>query len=83
MLYEVITKGDWILIPPYTGPAVAKEVNIELGNSSDYQLYNLKEDLSQQHNLAESNPEKLQEMKDIYTELRGDETSEVQQLELK
>jgi len=78
-----LRKGDWILIPPYTGPAVAKEVNIELGNSSDYQLYNLKEDLSQQHNLAESNPEKLQEMKDIYTELRGDETSEVQQLELK
>lgn len=78
-----LRKGDWIMIPPYKGPAVAKEVNIELGNSSDYQLYNLKEDHSQLHNLAETNPEKLQEMKDTYAELRGDETSDIQQLELK
>ena len=28
-----LRKGDWIMIPPYKGPAVEKFVNIELGNS--------------------------------------------------
>lgn len=55
-------KGNWVLIPPYPGPAIARNVNIELGNSSDYQLYNLKEDPGQQFNMAETNPEKLNEM---------------------
>src|SRR5690606_4137963 len=54
-----LRKGDWVMIPPYKGNAVNKNVNIELGNSNDYQLYNLSEDEGQQHNLASSNPEKL------------------------
>ncbi|HCB46721.1 MAG TPA: arylsulfatase, partial [Algoriphagus sp.] len=58
------------------------QVNIELGNSSDYQLYNLKEDLEQQNNLASSNPEKLQEMIRKYEEIRGS-NGQIQQLELK
>src|SRR5210317_1711825 len=37
-------KGDWVLIPPYPGPAVSYYVNIELGNDKEYALYNLKED---------------------------------------
>ncbi|GAB2492790.1 sulfatase family protein [Algoriphagus taiwanensis] len=74
--------GDWAMIPPYSGLAVQKQVNIELGNASDYQLYNLSEDLAQQTNLASSNPEKLEEMKQIYARLRGDSVK-VEQLELK
>ncbi len=74
--------GDWAMIPPYKGPAVQNQVNIELGNSSDYQLYNLKEDPSQQSNLANSNPEKLEEMKKKYLEIRGD-NSKIEQVELK
>jgi arylsulfatase A-like enzyme len=74
--------GDWAMIPPYKGPAVQNQVNIELGNSSEYQLYNLKDDPSQQSNLANSNPEKLEEMKQIYSQLRG-ENDKVEQLELK
>ena len=35
------------MIPPHKGPAIHYNVNIELGNSVDYQLYNLKEDPSQ------------------------------------
>lgn len=55
-------KGDWVMIPPYKGSPINKYVNIEVGNAEDYQLYNLKEDIGQENNLAKSNPEKLQEM---------------------
>src|SRR5690606_16728537 len=48
-----LRQGNWIMIPPYKGPAVQKSVNIELGNSPEFQLYNLKEELGQQTNLAE------------------------------
>jgi arylsulfatase A-like enzyme len=57
---------NWVLIPPYIGPAVSPNVNIEIGNTSEYQLYNLEEDIAQQQNLAVSNPQKLIEMIDRY-----------------
>ena len=66
-----IRKGDWIMIPPYNGPALAVTVNIELGNSLEYQLYNVKEDVGQQNNLAKSNPDKLKEMIEAFTTIRG------------
>ncbi|MEN8248306.1 MAG: arylsulfatase [Bacteroidota bacterium] len=75
-------KGDWIMIPPYKGKAVQKQVNIELGNSMEYQLYNLKEDISQRNNLAETMPEKLKEMIEGYEKLNGNKNSEIQELEL-
>ena len=65
-------KGSWVMIPPYEGESVLKEVNIEIGNSSSYQLYNLDQDISQSNNLASSNPEKLNEMIQQFEELRGD-----------
>ncbi len=55
-------KDNWALIPPYNGPKISVNVNIELGNSSYYQLYNLENDISQQNNLALKNPKKLKEM---------------------
>jgi arylsulfatase A-like enzyme len=75
--------GDWIMIPPYRGPEVEKNVNIELGNSAEYQLFNLKEDISQTNNLAQSNPEKLQEMIALFEEIRGPNDRQIRQLELK
>ena len=75
--------GDWVLIPPYKGPKVNTFVNIELGNSNEYLLYNIKEDLGQQNNLAESNPEKSEEMIKLYTAKRGTANTKVKQLELK
>jgi arylsulfatase A-like enzyme len=75
-------QGDWAMIPPYPGPAVSQQVQIEIGNSEQYQLYDLSADLGQQNNLAESQPEKLQEMIASYTRIRG-ESGEVEQLELK
>ena len=76
-------KGDWVMIPPYDGPAVAAQVNIELGNSELYQLYDLKNDIGEQNNLAESNPDKLREMIDLYNEIRGSGAGDVEKLELK
>jgi arylsulfatase A-like enzyme len=78
-----LRKGDWVMIPPYSGLAVEHNVNIELGNSSGYQLYNLAEDLGQQNNLAASEPEKLKEMMEIFNSIRGEDTGEIEQLELK
>jgi arylsulfatase A-like enzyme len=64
-------KDDWAMIPPYKGASIYGDVNIELGNSKDYQLYNLKEDIGQKYNLAKSNPEKLNEMITSFEKIRG------------
>jgi len=78
-----LKKGEWVLIPPYDGPAVSKNVNIEIGNAPDYQLFHLKEDIGEQNNLADSHPEKLESLKASYALIRG-ETEEVSgELELK
>lgn len=76
-------KGDWVLIPPYKGPAINKEVNIELGNDTVWQLFNIKNDISQQFNLAIENPEKLLEMKNSFEKIRGVDFEKIEQLELK
>jgi arylsulfatase A-like enzyme len=78
-----LRKGDWILIPPYEGPAVLGNVQIEVGNSNEYQLYDLSEDISQQINLAKSSPEKLQDMINAFEAIRGIENSKIEQVELK
>ena len=71
-------KGDWVMIPPYKGRAVNTNVNIELGNSNKYQLYNLKEDIQQQNNLAETNQVKLKEMVKDFKAIKGDELTTFQ-----
>ena len=68
-----LRKGDWLFIPPYPGgQKINKQVNIELGSDEVAQLYNLKEDRGQQHNLAVSNPEKLEELQKVFIEKRGE-----------
>ena len=76
-------KGDWIMIPPYEGPTINTQVNIDLTNSDEYLLYNLNGNIGQKHNLARSNPNKLQDMIESYKVIRGSENSEIQQLEFK
>lgn len=78
-----LRSGDWAMIPPYKGNAYNKQVEIELGVSKDYQLYNLKDDRSQQHNLATSSKDKLEELIAIYEGIRGNEKIEIKELELK
>lgn len=56
-------KGDWVLIPPHKGPKITnKYVNIETGRNKGYQLYNIKEDKSQQNNLAKQHSVMVEEM---------------------
>jgi arylsulfatase A-like enzyme len=64
--------GDWVMIPPYKGAAVNKEVNVELGNSTNYQLFNLKSDLGENNNLAKSNPKKVEQMVNEMKQIVGD-----------
>ncbi len=66
-------KGNWVLIPPNEGPAINKQVNIELGNLQDYGLFNLETDLGQQQNIAANNPDKLEEMIASFEAIRGTE----------
>ncbi len=75
--------GDWVMIPPYKGPKTISSVNIEIGNDKDYQLYNLKEDIGQNNNLATSNPEKLNEMISAFEAIRGKAFGDTEKLELK
>ncbi|MFB9056115.1 arylsulfatase [Mariniflexile ostreae] len=65
-----LRSGDWIMIPPNKGVPLNIKVNIETGISSEYQLFNLKKDRGQQHNLAKENPEKLKEMIQIFESLK-------------
>ena len=76
-------KGDWAMIPPYKGRAINNFVNIELGNDTTFQLYNLKSDINQQENLAIIEPDKLSEMVKEYEAIRGKSDKEMQELELK
>nr|WP_228780064.1 arylsulfatase [Aquiflexum lacus] len=78
-----LRSGDYVMIPPYSGPAVNTFVNIELGNNSEYQLYDIKKDPGQINNLAESNPDLLEKLKQKFEELRGIEYGKIEQLELK
>jgi arylsulfatase A-like enzyme len=78
-----LRSGDYIMIPPYQGPAIQNQVNIELGNDKVYQLYNLKTDLGQRNNIADSEPELLEKLKRRFEEIRGLSSGEVEQLELK
>ncbi|TVZ55639.1 arylsulfatase A-like enzyme [Lutibacter sp. Hel_I_33_5] len=76
-------KGDWVMIPPYEGPKVLDQVEIEVGNSSEYLLYNLTNDIGQQNNLASVNPKKLEEMKAGFKMVKGDVETKTEQIELK
>lgn len=71
-----LRKGDWVLIPPYKGPARNPQVDIELGNAPIYQLYNLREDIGQQNNLAPAMPLKLEEMIQRYETIVGTDSAE-------
>ena len=75
-------QNNWVMIPPYPGAAINPRVNIELGNSKDYLLFNLDEDISQQNDLSKSNPEKLNEMIARYEEILGNNKRKAEKLEL-
>ncbi len=78
-----LRQGNWIMIPPHNGPALLKAVNIETGNSKEYQLYNLADDMTQHKNLADSEKKKLNEIIKEFKKIRGKTSRESTKLELK
>jgi len=75
-------KRNWLMIPPYSGDTILEEVNIEIGCSNEYQLYNLKDDVGERQNLAKKYPEKLKKMLKEFESVRGD-FKNVETIELK
>lgn len=67
----VMRRGDWVLLPPYKGPAVRKTTGTELGNVDSWQLFNLVSDPHQDADLAASEPERLESMKKEFLETVG------------
>ncbi len=53
----VFRSDEWAYIPPHDGPPRSVETNIELGNSPEIQLYDLRADVGQTRNLADQRPE--------------------------
>jgi len=75
--------GDYMMVPPHKGNPVLQPVNIETGNLPEYQLYNLKTDISQSKNLAALEPDKLKEMIQFYERTVGVKSPEAGEIELK
>jgi arylsulfatase A-like enzyme len=68
-----IIVGNWKYICPGKGPAMNKSVNIELGNDSIPQLYDVQKDRGEKNNVAGSHPEvvkrlsvKLDSIRNLY-----------------
>lgn len=77
-------KDNWVMIPPYKGVSLSRFVNIETGNSPEFQLFNIKDDPGQKTNLADKNETKLQEMITEFEKVRGKTYKKnVKKLELK
>lgn len=64
--------GDWIMIPPHNGKAMNEQTHTELGIDTQFQLYNLKKDISQKKNQAASNPKLVQTLFEQYKKIVGD-----------
>lgn len=67
-----IVVNGWKYLPANNGPANTnpKLTNIETGNLAMPQLYNLKEDVGEQNNLAEKYPEKVKEMDTLLKKIK-------------
>ena len=67
-----LIKGHWKYIEPSDGAKIARNVNIELGNDPQPQLYNLENDLGEKHNLAAEHPEMVKELASMLEKIRSD-----------
>lgn len=65
-----ITVDGWKYIAPSGGAAKDHNVNIELGNAKEPQLYHLTEDIGERNNVAELYPERVAELAARLEEVR-------------
>ncbi len=66
-----IVKGDWKYIEPNDGKRMDTLTNIELANSPQPQLYNLKEDKGEKYDLAKKYPSIVKEMADLLLSIKN------------
>ncbi|WP_394335282.1 sulfatase family protein [Belliella buryatensis] len=78
-----LRSGNYVMIPPYDGPAILESVNIELGNNSEFQLFNITQDKGQKNNLAQQETELLAKLIKRFEELRGNYNQKIEEIELK
>ena len=64
--------GDYTLIPPYNGKNYRKSKRVELGNSPDYMLFNVKEDRKQKNDVSEQDKTVLERLKAEFHATVGD-----------
>lgn len=75
--------GDWILIPPYSGPETNLTGN-ELGNLPEGGLFNIRKDLGQQQNLLSTDRAKYDQMMSRFLEITKEYYNpETEEIELK
>ncbi|MBN2272487.1 MAG: arylsulfatase [Sedimentisphaerales bacterium] len=65
-----LVKGDWKYIEPGKGAKVSAATGIELGHDTQPQLYDLKNDLGEKHNLAAEHPEIVEEFAAMLENIR-------------
>lgn len=64
--------GDYAMIPPYNGSSYRKNKMVELGNTAEYQLYNLALDRKQNKDIAVAESGVLEQMKRDFHAIAGD-----------
>lgn len=66
-----LIKNNWKYIEPGPGDRLYAHVNIESGNDTLPQLYNLKEDIGEKTNLAKDNPLIVKELTELINDIRN------------
>ena len=69
-----VVKGYWKLIEQGPGEKLYTHVNIESGNDTVPQLYNLKTEIGEQTNVASDNPLIVNELTQLLLKIRNNET---------
>lgn len=65
-----VVKGHWKYIEPKSGAAKNNDVNIELGNAMQPQLYDLSNDIGEKSNLAVKKPSLVKELSALLETIR-------------
>lgn len=65
-----LIQGEWKYIVPAKGPKISAFTNIEMGNDTLPQLYNLANDLGETKNLAAENPEMVNHLKSLLLKIK-------------
>jgi arylsulfatase A-like enzyme len=67
-----LIKGNWKYIEPGKGPKINKNTNTELGLDPRPQLYNLKNDLGEKHNVASEHPGIVKKLAALLKKIKDD-----------